>query len=273
MQADDIEAARQVILRGGWGDRREFFEFATSHAESRPIVAIDGGEVVGTGVGTINGPFGWVGAIFVDERVRRQGIGRALTDRILDDLALAGCLTQVLVASTEGRPMYERIGFELQTSYVLLEAPGTAAAAGSRPSPTGRPFEPADFAAMAALDRVATGEERAHLLTAFASSDSTRVVTSAPDQVEAFVIRAPWGGGATIAVSDDAGVAIQELRRAERTPDKIVRASLPAENATGIGRLEALGWIPAWRAPRLIRGAPLSWRPEQIWGQFNMAMG
>jgi GNAT superfamily N-acetyltransferase len=273
MAAADIDAAVEMIIRGDWGDRRAFFEFAISHAESRPIVAVDDGEIVGTGVGTINGPVGWVGAIFVDEHVRRRGIGRGLTDRILQDLDAAGCVTQLLVASTEGRPMYERIGFELQTEYVLLQAPGTAAAAGSNGSPAGRPFEPADLAVMGALDRAATGEERAHLLAAFASRDSTRIVTSVTGDVDGFVIRAPWGGGATIVASNDAGVAIQELRRAERTPDKIVRASLPAENLAGVARLEALGWIPAWRAPRLIRGAPMNWRPDQVWGQFNMAMG
>ena len=37
--------------------------------------------------------------------------------------------------------------------------------------------------------------------------------------------------------------------------------------------LLADGWTEAWEGPRLIRGEPLDWHPEAIWGQFNHAMG
>ena len=46
-----------------------------------------------------------------------------------------------------------------------------------------------------------------------------------------------------------------------------------AENASGLVRLAAAGWTEAWRAPRLVRGAPLAWQPDAIWGQFNHALG
>jgi hypothetical protein len=29
----------------------------------------------------------------------------------------------------------------------------------------------------------------------------------------------------------------------------------------------------SWNAPRMIRGEPLNWQPERIWGQFAMALG
>jgi hypothetical protein len=45
------------------------------------------------------------------------------------------------------------------------------------------------------------------------------------------------------------------------------------ENEAGADALEARGWTEAWRAPRLIRGEPIDWRPDAIWGQFNHAMG
>jgi hypothetical protein len=48
---------------------------------------------------------------------------------------------------------------------------------------------------------------------------------------------------------------------------------LLAENEAGIERLTATGWIEAWRAPRLVRGDPLTWQPNAIWGQFNHALG
>ena len=68
-------------------------------------------------------------------------------------------------------------------------------------------------------------------------------------------------------------LAILHARRLASGPDKRVRCGILLENAAGAEALEADGWTEAWRAPRLIRGAPLVWHPEQIWGQFNHAMG
>ena len=61
MTSDDVLPASDMILRDQWGDRRSWFEFATTQPECQPIVAEDAGELVGTGVGTVNGLVGWVG--------------------------------------------------------------------------------------------------------------------------------------------------------------------------------------------------------------------
>lgn len=126
---------------------------------------------------------------------------------------------------------------------------------------------------MSALDAAATGEDRAHLLGAFASVETTRVLDRGPGSLGGFVVRAPWGGGATIAPDvDDAG-ALLHARRAAAGRDKRVRAGVLADNDAGLERLVATGWTEAWRAPRMVRGEPLHWMPEAIWGQFNHALG
>ncbi|MFL5675108.1 MAG: hypothetical protein ACJ779_08880, partial [Chloroflexota bacterium] len=88
-----------------------------------------------------------------------------------------------------------------------------------------------------------------------------------------FVVRPPWGGGATIARDVDDAVAILDARRAAHGPDRRVRTGLLSENEARIGRLLTTGWSDAWRAPRMIRGDPMTWHPDWIWGQFNYAVG
>ena len=126
---------------------------------------------------------------------------------------------------------------------------------------------------MTALDRAATGEDRAHLLAAFASPDTARVLDRGDGSIGGFVVRAPWGGGATIAPDLDDAEVIVRWRRVAAEPGRRVRAGLLAENEAGLERLLATGWKEAWRAPRLVRGDPLRWTPESIWGQFNHAFG
>jgi ribosomal protein S18 acetylase RimI-like enzyme len=270
MTPGDIGPAAEAILRADWGDRRSWFEFATTQPECRPIVAEAGGALAGTGVGTINGAVGWVGTIWVDPAYRGAGLGRELTQAVIDGLEANGCRTLLLVATDQGLALYERMGFAVQTRYRILEAPGLGAH--GPPDEAVRPFEPADLDAILALDRSATGEDRGHAIRRFASPEGTKVL-STDGQVRGFVIRAPWGGGATVAPDPAAAMRLLNARRRAAGPGGRVRVGLVEENATGLGHLETAGLVPIWSAPRLVRGEPLAWHPDWIWGQFNHAMG
>jgi predicted N-acetyltransferase YhbS len=270
MTPADIDQIVAAFLREDWGDRRTNLEFATSHGQTQPFVADADGTVVGTGLVTINGPAAWIGTVWVDPSWRRHGIGLALTHATIEAGEAAGCRTFVLVATDAGRPLYERLGFEVQTWYRMLEIPGLD---GASADPRVRSFEPADLPAMNALDTAVTGEDRGHLHRALASPESARVLVHDDGSLGGFVIRAPWGGGATIAPDLDDAQALLHARRAASDSAKRVRAGLLAENEAGLERLLATGWVDGWRAPRLVRGDPLPWQPSAIWGQFNLALG
>ena len=272
----DVDAATEMILSHDWGVRREWLAYAAGAAACVPLVAIDDRRVVATGVGTANGSVGWIGSIFVAPDARGHGLGRALTQAIVDALEAVGCRTLCLVATSEGRRLYERMDFEVQTRYRILEAPGLpASAAGVAADDTSivRPYEATDIDHLFALDAEATGENRRHALLAFANPTSTKVATDADGAVRGYVCRAPWGGGATIARSIHDALAIAEARRRASGEGGKVRVGILRENEDGHDRLIAAGWTPSWSAPRMIRGEMPSWRPKQIWGQFNHAMG
>ena len=270
MTPDDVEETAAALLGANWGDRRLHLAFATRHPGVVPFVADAAGTVVGTGMATINGAVGWVGTIWVHPDWRRRGLGMELTRTVTDVAEDAGCRTLLLVATQAGRPLYERIGFEVQTSYQMLEAPGLAEAT---VDPRMRPFRTSDLAGIDDLALAATGEDRAHLHAAFATPESAHCLVHDDGSLGGFVVRAPWGGGSTIAPRLEDAEAILHSRRAGLDPDERIRAGLPIENAKGIERLLENGWTALWHAPRLIRGDPLRWQPEAIWGQFNHAMG
>jgi len=275
MTVEDVEPAVASILADDWGDRRAWFTFALANPSCHVFVAEDrDGRVVGTGVLTIHGSVGWVGTIWVAATMRRRGLGLALTEAALAAGDDAGCRTYLLVATQAGRPMYERLGFEIQTWYRTMEAPpGPFDVRGTSGSDARvRAFRPEDLASLVALDRVATGEDRSESLARLATTDGTRVVEHG-GAIVGFVARAPWGGGATIAPRLEDAMTILAARRATAAPDRRVRCGILVENEAGAEALQATGWVEAWRAPRLIRGDALDWHPGHIWGQFNHAMG
>ena len=230
MTPADVDPIVAAFVRENWGDRRLYLDFATRHAETHPFVAEADDQIVGTGVLSVNGRVGWIGTIWVEPAWRRRGVGMALTQATIDTAESAGCRTLLLVATESGRLLYEKIGFEVQTRYRMLEAPGL----GNEPvDPRIRPFEAADLPAMAELSTVATGEDREHLLRAFASPETGLCLIRDDGTLGGFVVRAPWGGGSTIAPGlEDAG-AILHARRVGRGPEQKVRAGLLAENEAG----------------------------------------
>ena len=270
----DVDAATEMVLGHGWGVRRDWLAFAASSRHCQPVVAEADGAIVATGVGTANGPVGWLGTVFVAPELRGHGLGRAVTQAVLDRLDAAGCRTILLVATTEGRRLYERMGFEVQTRYRIMEAAGLPeAAAPAADGPAVRSFEAGDLAAMVTIDREATGEDRRHALERLAGPETAWVVMRREGDVTGFLARPPWGGGATVARTPDDALAIIEVRRRRAGPAGLVRVGVLDENADGIARLVDSGFTQSWTAPRMVRGEPMTWHPERIWGQFNHAMG
>jgi GNAT superfamily N-acetyltransferase len=273
MSPTDVEPATDMILRNDWGVRRDWLEFATSQPACFPVIAEADGTVIATGVGTANGAVGWIGTIFVEPAWRGRGLGRSITQSIIGRLDGAGCQALALVATNEGRQLYERMGFEIQTQYRILQAIGLPPI----DDPDGvRSFQAADLPGLIALDREGTGEDRTHAITRFAAPATTRVLvngTGDGEGVEAFVIRAPWGGGATVARTPDAALRIITARRRAAGPEGRVRVGLFDENAEGMARLTEVGFRLLWSAPRMVRGDSPDWHPDWIYGQFNHAMG
>ena len=273
MTPADVDATADAIQRSGWGDRRIKLAWVAGHAECRAFVAEADGAIVGTGVTTVNGAVGWIGTIWVEPAWRGRGLGKALTLATIEAAEAADCATLLLVASESGQPLYERLGFGVQTRYRILEAPGLGRGAVGTQDPRIRPYRPSDLPAMTALDAAATGEDRSHILAAFAAPLTTRCLDRADGTLGGFIIRAPWGGGATIAPDPADAVAILHARRLAADRDRRVRAGLLETNRTGLGRLEQAGWTDAWGAPRMIRGEMPAWQPDAIWGQFDHAIG
>jgi GNAT superfamily N-acetyltransferase len=270
MHAPEIGPAAEMIVAGGWGDRTVFLEWTVAHPSCHPFLAEIDGRIVGTGVATANGPVGWVGTIFVSPEQRGRGIGAALTRAVVEDLERRGCRTLVLIATEEGRPVYERQGFAVQTRYVRYAAPSGPPAGVDQHV---RPFDPADLAAVVELDRAATGEDRSAILRSFAEPETARIAARPDGSVGGFLVRSPWGGKALIATDPDDALRLLDWRRQRAAPDRRIEMAVLEDNRAGRDRLAEAGWVERPGGTRMIRGAPLVWRPREIWGQFNGALG
>lgn len=118
--------------------------------------------VVGTALCSLLGDVATMNMIIVDARMRGRGLGRALMERVI---ALGGGRELRLIATEDGRPLYEKLGFVAYGN--VLQHQGIALDA--RPNLPVRNGKSQDVPALAALDQQASGMSRAELLATIAA--------------------------------------------------------------------------------------------------------
>ena len=175
MALDDIEGLTARILADDWGDRRTWLEFVATHPACRAVVAVDGdGRPFATAVATVNGPVGWIGTVWVAPDRRRGGVGQALTGgrhrrrrgRRLPDAGPRRhrCRSPALRAP------------RVRGRHVVPDDGGSGAARPVRSTRASGHSSRVTSSGWRPLDAVATGEDRRHLIEAFATPASARVL-------------------------------------------------------------------------------------------------
>jgi hypothetical protein len=196
------------------------------------------------------------------ERARRGGVATGLTQAVMAWLGARGVETVSLLASADGRPVYDRLGFASEGVYREYEATGPPpAAAGDRV----RPLTLGDLPALRALDRLATGEDRLPMLEAAFPGG-----LAVPGMAGA-AVAVPWPGTPIVARDPEAGAALLDAVWAAAVAP--VRVTVPAANAAAVAALGDRGFRATRELERMRLGPPLAWRPASIWCVANLFWG
>ena len=115
---DDSPHLRKKLLE----NNAEFFLNAMSDDSFIAWVAVYNGEIVATSGLTIynippnrvcpTGKVAYLSNMFTISEYRRQGIGSKLLELIMDEARRCGCERVILNATSMGRGLYEKFGFE-----------------------------------------------------------------------------------------------------------------------------------------------------------------
>ena len=123
IQADEIEAARLLMVENDWGPRvQDPAVFRQLLAQSQlALVVVDDGQVVGFLRAITDGLFnGYISMVIVAASHRGRGIGSALVQAAMGSNE---GMTWVLRAGRDGvSAFYEKLGFRV--SEVAMERPG-----------------------------------------------------------------------------------------------------------------------------------------------------
>lgn len=223
---EHLDGAMLLSRGAGWPHRRE--DWAMMLALSTGVVALDGDKVVGTTLVTRYGrEAAAINMVIVDTTMRGRGIGRRLMDFALQASEGRECR---LVATQEGLPLYEKLGF--RAGGEILQHQGIPQPA---VAPAGVDWATADdTAAIAMLDQAAFGADRGALVALLAERGRFAVLRKAGRPSGFAAIRAFGRGevvGPVVATTDDdAGMLVSFLFAAR--PGAFLRVDTP--HASGL---------------------------------------
>ncbi|WFP66051.1 MULTISPECIES: GNAT family N-acetyltransferase [unclassified Mesorhizobium] len=187
---DHIEGAVALSRQENWPHRPQDWQMALQ-LSSGAVALDDHGRVNGTILVT---PYGadcaMINMVIVDRNARGKGLGRRLMEQAF---ALAGDRPLRLVATADGMPLYEKLGFV--PSGIVLQHQGKVAELGL---PEGvEAAGPGDLPEIKALDRDAYGADREALIDALAERGEFALVRR-NGVIEAYAAIRPFGRGEVI---------------------------------------------------------------------------
>jgi GNAT superfamily N-acetyltransferase len=266
--------ATACVVDGGWGTYRQFHAIFTAYAVNRRcrvFLARDGeGRVAATAVATRYANTGWIGHVFTRLDARGQGLGTRMTSVALDVLRRAGCPTILLAATDLGRPIYERMGFQVESHY--HEMRGTALPRTAALAPY-RPLLPSDRAALAALDDQVSGDDRGSTLTRFQDFAWGLFWNGT---LAGSAVSLPWGGAWAAllpeATKAEADAFVRLLRTAGSIGPEVVLYP-PDENRLALDLLRDSGFEHLRTVPRMVLGKRSNWQPSALWNPMTLGLG
>jgi ribosomal protein S18 acetylase RimI-like enzyme len=229
-----------------------------------PLKIEDGNSVLAVGSLILHADTGWLAHIIVAPEQRRQGLGTAITGKLIANADSYRRTTLLLVATAVGAPLYERLGFRQSYDYSFYSTQGRREAA---VSPLVRALDPLDAADVFELDRRATGEDRRLLL---ARARQRGWVCAGPGKGELRGYYLPDLGEGTIMARDaEAGAALMAVRLA--TTD--VRPVVPAGNDAANEFLRASGFELQSSAARMVRHGDDPMVPSMVFNRVGGHLG
>ena len=246
----------------GWGDITPSFDFYTTSSFCFPIKIISDDKIVGIGTTIIHHDVAWLAHIIVHKEHRKNGIGKLITETLVDSLQSKNCETIYLLATDLGAPVYEKVGFETETEYLFFKdiKPGN----GLTISESIMPYKEDFKEQIKGIDKITSGEDRIfhledHLQNGFVYSEK--------GIVHGFYLPT-FGDGLIIATNSSAGLEFLQFHLSSK--EKLV---FPKDNSAATNYLYKKGYKETITGKRMRLGKKRDVNFKNIYNRIGGNLG
>jgi N-acetylglutamate synthase-like GNAT family acetyltransferase len=247
----------------GWGTILPAHEFYTTNTDFCSSIRINNGtKIVGIGTAIIHNDVAWLGHIIVHAENRNQGIGRLITQSLVNDSVSKNCDTIYLIATDLGAPVYTKSGFETETEYLFFKDINSEESWGI--SNNIIPFNPDHKTAIAEIDKLISGEDRLFHLEKYLQDG---FLYQNNNVIEGFYLPA-FGEGLIVAKTKEAGIELMKMRFTNHE-----NACFPKDNIDAVDFLYQYGYKEFKTAKRMRLGKQRDWNPSNIYNRIGGNIG
>jgi len=259
LEEQDVAVAAELSDEAGWNQTADDWRMLLRFAPDGCFGVDADGRLVSTATLVCFGrELAWIGMVLTTTAYRRRGFARKLLGYAIERADEMGIGSLKLDATDQGQPLYESLGFRVEQPVERWwRAGGAPAYSATADSLAGDSF---------ALDREATGVDRSRLLEALAGRGGTW------RKSEGFCFSRPGRHANYIGpcVARDAKVARQLI---EGCANEDSYWDLLPQNRAAVAMATDLGFAPARRLVRMVRGRNLRGREEWIYGIAGFEWG
>jgi len=258
---EDI-ASLSELQPQGWGDLAPVFEFYTSSSFCFPIKIIIDNHIAGIGSSIIHNDVAWLAHIIVHTAYRNKGIGRFITQSLIDRIDKVQCQTIYLIATDLGAPVYEKLGFVTETEYLFYKdiKPNKDTVASSLIIP----YNSAYKAPIQKIDAIVSGEDRLFHLEPYLA---TAFLYVKENTLEGYYLP-DFGDGFIAARTPEAGSALMMLRFTAKE-----HAVFPIDNTSAKEYMLQHQYEPFKTAKRMRLGTERKVDFSKIYNRISGSMG
>jgi ribosomal protein S18 acetylase RimI-like enzyme len=261
IQKEDLEHVRQ-LQPPDWDDIGIPHQQYITSTSCNPVKIVIDNKIAGIGTAIKHEDTAWLAHIIVRPEYRGKGVGKAITQALVDSVDKHRYKTIYLIATDLGFPVYQRIGFEQEADYIHL-----VSKTGARPLTVPSSILTYDKKyrnEIIELDKFVSGEDRQERFEG--QFESARLLLS--DAKVSGVYFPHLGNGLIIARNAIAGVELMKLRLEERD-----FAILPAANKPAIKFLLRNDFKQVRISKRMYMGKKRRWRPSAVYNRISGQFG
>lgn len=250
------------LLPFGWENVIPIIDWYTNSNFCFPIKVCINKKIVGIGTTIIHNKTAWLANIIVHSDYRNQGIGKVITKTLVDTAHLKGCETIYLLATELGEPVYKKIGFDIETEYIIFSCELTNKIVNS----------PENIIAInnnfkkqiLDLDKLVSGENRVLLIEQHLSDGFLYLHDN---KVEGFYLPS-LGNGLIIATTNTAGQELMKVRLKSKD-----FAAFPIDNLFGTDFMNQNKFKENRTEKRMRLGNKRNWQPQNIYNSIGGNLG
>ncbi|MDP3469125.1 MAG: GNAT family N-acetyltransferase [Daejeonella sp.] len=261
IQNQDIDQLN-LLQPADWDDIRPYFYYYSSSSFCDPIKIVDANAIVAVGTIIKHQDTAWLAHLIVHKEYRNQGLGKILTNALVERSDPKIFKTIYLDATDMGYPVYKKVGFEIEMDYMHLD--GNLLNLNLKNPASVIPFDEKYRAQVLELDKITSGENREVIFRDHLKSSllylSEGIVRGAyfPGFFDRYIM----------AELPEAGTELMKLRMRVKNTTK-----LPIINQAGIDFLLDNSYNEVRRSKRMILGEKREWKAENNFNRISGGLG